>query len=63
MFLLCIAQYSWSEFRPKTLWTVDANADVKGNWAHLIDGDANPSFIEISDSHFSIGTWEFSLPR
>ena len=29
----------------------------------LTDGDADPFFIEISVSHFSIGTQEFCLPK
>ena len=29
----------------------------------LTDGDADPFFIEISVSYFSIGTQEFCLPK
>ena len=33
------------------------------NWVRLTDGDADPFFIEISVSYFSIGTQEFCLPK
>ena len=38
-------------------------ANVKENWAHLMNGDANFNFVEISTSVFSTGTEEFCVPR
>ena len=35
----------WYKLKPWTLWTVNAHANVKGNWVRLIDGDADPFFI------------------
>ena len=45
------------------MWTVDAHANVKGNWVHFMDGDADPFFTEFSVSNFLVGTQEFCLPK
>ena len=55
-------QHQCSKLKPWTLWTADSHANVKGNWVRFMDGDANPVFIEISVSHFSIGTQELCVP-
>lgn len=47
---------------PLTLWTVDGHANINGNLLFLMDGDAEPFFIGIWASYFSIGTQEFCLP-
>ena len=51
-----------SKLKPWTLWTVDAHANVRGNWMRLMDGDAGP-FYRISASHFWMETQEFCLSR
>ena len=52
-----------SGLKPWALWTVDAHANIKRYWLHLIDRDADSFFIGISALHFSIATQEFCLRR
>ena len=50
-----------SKLKSWTLRKIDTHAYVKGNWICFIYRDADPFFIRISVSHFSIETQELCL--